>query len=68
MKQRSTSYYKKIVTAITSQFRVIREINQKYAKPRIKMTKWVRLALLGIRLYLIVLVLILAYKFYTVIT
>jgi len=43
----------------------IREINRKYAKPRIKMSSGVRFALLMLRLYLIFLVLILAYKFFT---
>ena len=45
--------------------RKIREINRKYTKPRIKMSLGVRLALLMLRLYLIFLVLILAYKFFT---
>jgi hypothetical protein len=43
----------------------IGEINRKYTKPRIKMSLGVRLALLMLRLYLIFLVLILAYKFFT---
>ena len=43
----------------------IREINRRYSKPRIKMSKGVRFALLMLRLYLIFLVLILAYKFAT---
>jgi len=47
----------------TRRFRVIAEINRKYAKPRIKMTRMVRWSLLLLRLYLIILLLILAYKF-----
>ena len=43
----------------------IREINRRYAKPRIKMSRGVRFALLMLRLYLIFLVLILAYRFIT---
>jgi len=43
------------------------EINKKYAKPHIKMTPMVRIALMGLRIYLIVLVLVLVYKFYTLI-
>ncbi len=43
------------------------EINKKYAKPHIRMTPMVRIALLGLRIYLIVLVLVLVYKFYTLI-
>ena len=43
------------------------EINRKYAEPQIKMTKSVRIALLGLRIYLIILVLVLGFKFYTLI-
>ncbi len=43
------------------------EINRKYAKPQIKMTRMVRLSLLGLRIYLLVLILVLVYKFYTLI-
>jgi hypothetical protein len=43
----------------------IREINRRYSKPRIRMSRGVRFALLMLRLYLIFLVLILAYKFAT---
>lgn len=60
-------FHKKFIAAIKNQVRVVREINEKYATPRIKMTKWVSIALLGIRIYLIVLVLILAYKFVTLV-
>ena len=41
------------------------EITKKYKTPRIKMTRQVNLALLLLRLYLIVMVLLLAYKFFT---
>jgi len=43
----------------------IREINRRYATPRIKLSRWTRLALLSLRVYLIVLVILLAYKFFT---
>lgn len=46
-------------------FRQVREINKKYATPKIKMTPMVRYALLLLRIYLIVLVLLLGYKFFT---
>ena len=46
---------------------VISAINRKYATPRIRMTRGVALALLMLRLYLIFLVLLLAYKFWTMI-
>jgi hypothetical protein len=48
-------------------FRQIREINKRYAKPTIKITPMVSLALLVLRIYLIVLVVILAYKFFTLV-
>lgn len=43
----------------------IHEINKKYEKPRIKMSPGVKLALLFLRIYLILLVLLLGYKFWT---
>jgi hypothetical protein len=43
----------------------IREINRRYAKPRIRLSRTTRLALLALRLYLIVLVILLAYRFST---
>lgn len=45
-------------------FPKVSEINRKYAKPKIEMTPQVKLALLFLRLYLIFLVLIMAFKFY----
>jgi hypothetical protein len=45
----------------------IRSINQRYAKPQIKLTKWSKFALLSLRLYLIFLILLLAYKFWTIV-
>jgi len=48
-------------------FRQVKEINAKYAKPKIKMTPMVKYALLLLRIYLIVLVLLLGYKFFTMI-
>jgi hypothetical protein len=43
----------------------VNDINKKYSKPRLKMTPLVRASLLALRLYLIMLVIILIYKFYT---
>ncbi len=43
----------------------IREINKKYETPRITMSRSVRIALLFLRLYLILLVVLLGYKFWT---
>jgi hypothetical protein len=41
------------------------EITEKYKTPRMKMTRQVKWALLLLRLYLIAMVLLLAYKFFT---
>ena len=43
----------------------IHEINKKYEIPRITMSRGVRIALLFLRVYLILLVLLLGYKFWT---
>ncbi|MCX6687292.1 MAG: hypothetical protein NT112_02755 [Methanoregula sp.] len=43
----------------------ITEINRKYATPRVRMSRGVKLVLLFLRLYLIFLVLLLGYKFWT---
>jgi len=43
----------------------IHEINKKYEKPRITMSPGVKIALLFLRVYLILLVLLLGYKFWT---
>jgi len=43
----------------------IHEINKKYEKPRIRMSRGVRIALLFLRIYLVLLVLLLGYKFWT---
>ncbi len=46
----------------------IREINAKYRTPRIKMTRLVSFWLLMLRLYLIGMILLLIYKFVTIVT
>lgn len=43
----------------------IHEINKKYEKPRITMSPGVKIALLFLRVYLILLVILLGYKFWT---
>jgi hypothetical protein len=45
----------------------VNDINKKYSKPRLKMTPLVRASLLALRLYLIMLVIILVYKYYTLV-
>jgi hypothetical protein len=52
-----------MIDFIKNWFDKIKEINRKYATPRIKMTRTVKIALFMLRLYLIILVLILVYKF-----
>jgi ribosomal protein S30 len=46
----------------------ITAINKKYETPRIRMSRSVKIALLFLRIYLILLVLLLCYKFYTLLT
>ena len=43
----------------------IREINQRYAKPKVEMSRGVKASLTGLRIYLFVLVILLLYKFIT---
>jgi hypothetical protein len=57
-----------IGTTIAGHIEKIREINRRYATPRIKMSTAVCVSLLTLRIYLIVLVGLLAYKFITVLT
>ena len=46
-------------------FRGIREINRRYSKPRIHESRMVRVSLLLLRIYLLIMVGILIYKFVT---
>jgi hypothetical protein len=55
-------------TSIAGHIKKIREINRRYSTPRIKMSTAVRASLLTLRIYLIVLVGLLAYKFITVLS
>ncbi len=50
---------------LSDRFRPFVEITQKYKTPRIKMTRQVKIALLLLRIYLIVMVGILVFKFFT---
>ena len=49
---------------LSDRFRPFVEITRKYRTPRIKMTRQVKLALLLLRIYLIVMVGILVFKFF----
>ena len=41
----------------------IREINQRYSKPQIEMSRGVRISLMALRIYLLLLVALIVYKF-----
>jgi len=53
-------------TIAADQVEQVRAINRRYAKPRLTMSPAARLALLSLRIYLLLLVGLLAYKFITV--
>jgi hypothetical protein len=57
----------KILDGFRSFIEAIREINKKYKTPRIKMTRMVSISLLMLRLYLIGMLLLLLYKFVTIV-
>lgn len=48
-------------------FASIREINEKYRHPRIQMTPMVNISLIALRVYLLAMLLVLLYKFITVV-
>ncbi|MHB8086463.1 MAG: hypothetical protein ACYDHZ_11630 [Dehalococcoidia bacterium] len=64
---RIKSVLKSLRKFLARRFGKITEINRKYAQPRIKMTPMVNLALLLLRIYLLLLVAILFYKFITIV-
>jgi hypothetical protein len=53
---------------IADQVEAVRAVNRRYAEPRLKISPAVRWSLLGLRIYLLVLVGLLAYKFITLLT
>jgi hypothetical protein len=57
-----------IFDAFHDLFQAIREINEKYKTPRIKTTRMVNISLMMLRLYLIGMLILLLYKFVTVVT
>lgn len=59
---------KSIGTSIAEHVEKLRDINRRYATPRINMSPAVRISLLTLRIYLFILVGLLAYKFITVLT
>jgi hypothetical protein len=53
---------------VRRQYSLIAEINRKYSTPRITMSRWVKISLLFLRLYLIFLVILLGYRFLTMLS
>ena len=57
---------------MTSSFKLlvgkIREINQRYSKPHIEMTPLVKISLMALRVYLLLLVCLIVYKFVVTLT
>ncbi len=63
----STTIPQKIKSSLRHQSNTIRAINDKYRHPRRRMTRGVKIALMGIRIYLIIILCVLLYKFITLI-
>jgi hypothetical protein len=58
----------KLYDGLQDFFDAIREINEKYKTPRIKITRMVSISLLLLRVYLIGMLILLLYKFITIVT
>ena len=58
----------RILDSFRDFIQAIREINEKYKTPRIKTTRMVSLTLLLLRIYLIGMLVLLLYKFISVVT
>jgi hypothetical protein len=63
-----TKIFQDIFRGIYDFMEAIREINAKYRTPRIKMTRLVSFWLLMLRLYLIGMILLLVYKFISIVS
>jgi hypothetical protein len=59
--------WRRAVTSIGGNLDKVRAINRRYAHPRLTITPMVRVCLLILRLYLLLLVGLLAYKFVTMV-
>ncbi len=57
-----------IGTVIADQVEAVRTVNRRYTEPRLKMSPAARWSLLALRIYLLVLVALLVYKFITLLT
>jgi len=60
-----TIFGERIGSVFRGWIHTIHEINIKYKTPRITMSRGVKIALMFLRIYLILLVLLLGYKFWT---
>jgi hypothetical protein len=58
----------RILDSFRDLIQAIRDINEKYKTPRIKTTRMVSLSLLLLRIYLIGMLILLIYKFISVVT
>jgi len=56
-----------VISSLRGFSKKISDINKKYATPKIKMSPWVKFTLMALRIYLIFLVLLLGYKFWTIV-
>jgi len=63
----ATTLPQKLKASLRHQSNTIKGINERYATPRMKMTRGVKIALMGVRIYLIIILCILLYKFITLI-
>jgi hypothetical protein len=52
-----------MISAIYRVIRKVREINERYSKPHIEMSSGVRISLMALRIYLLLLVSLIVYKF-----
>ena len=67
MPQRLVDFLRALGHLLRSPFYTIGEINRKYSKPRIHPSRMVRISLLLLRIYLLLMVGILMYKFVTLV-
>ena len=56
-----------VISSLRGFSKKISDINEKYATPKIRMSPWVKFTLMALRIYLIFLVLLLGYKFWTIV-
>ena len=63
----ATTLPQRIKASLHQQSNTIRGINQRYRYPHMRMTRGVKIALMGIRIYLIIILCILLYKFITLV-